>query len=116
LTANTPASGPGIWAVAYLGSFNPANLQQNYLADSGFSTWSGNPVSAFSFTLPAGATAVVVVQNVDPGIQSQYQLVLDAPGAAAEVPEGDTLLLMGGGLGGLATWLRWQWSRRRAKK
>jgi predicted outer membrane repeat protein len=31
--------------------------------------------------------------------------------APAEVPEANTLLLLGGGLGGLATWLRWQ--RRR---
>jgi hypothetical protein len=33
--------------------------------------------------------------------------------APAEVPEADTLLLLGGGLGGLATWLRYQWSRRK---
>lgn len=31
--------------------------------------------------------------------------------APAEVPEGDTLLLFGGGVGGLATWLSWQWRR-----
>lgn len=30
-----------------------------------------------------------------------------------DVPEGDTLLLLGGGLGGLATWLCWQWSERK---
>jgi len=35
--------------------------------------------------------------------------------APAEVPEADTLLLLGGGLGGLATWLRYQWSRRRVR-
>jgi len=35
--------------------------------------------------------------------------------APAEVPEGDTLLLLGGGLAGLGTWLRVQWSRRRNK-
>ena len=39
-----------------------------------------------------------------------------APVAPAEVPEGDTLLLMSGGLGGLATWVGWQWSKRRARK
>jgi hypothetical protein len=37
------------------------------------------------------------------------------PVAPKEVPEADTLLLMGGGLGGLATWLGWQWNKRRAK-
>ncbi len=33
-----------------------------------------------------------------------------------EVPEADTLLLFGGGLGGLATWLGWQRSKIRTKK
>ena len=37
------------------------------------------------------------------------------PPAPAEVPEADTLLLLGGGLGGLATWLRYQWSRRKIR-
>lgn len=40
-----------------------------------------------------------------------YEL-LQAP---AEVPEADTLLLMGGGLGGLATWLGWQRRKLRAR-
>jgi hypothetical protein len=33
--------------------------------------------------------------------------------APAEVPEGDTLLLLGGGMSGLGVWLRYQWSRRK---
>jgi hypothetical protein len=33
-----------------------------------------------------------------------------------EVPEADTLLLMGSGLGGLATWLGWQWRKARSRK
>ena len=32
-----------------------------------------------------------------------------------EVPEADTLLLFGGGVGGLATWLGWQWRKVRSK-
>jgi hypothetical protein len=31
----------------------------------------------------------------------------------ADVPEGDSLVLLGGGLGGLSMWLRWQWRKRR---
>lgn len=38
-----------------------------------------------------------------------------APAAPREVPEADTLLLFGGGVSGLATWARWQWSRRKKK-
>lgn len=33
--------------------------------------------------------------------------------APKEVPEGDTLLLLGGGMGGLGVWLRWQWGKRK---
>ncbi len=34
------------------------------------------------------------------------------PATPKEVPKADTLLLLGGGIGGLGVWLRWQWSRR----
>jgi hypothetical protein len=33
--------------------------------------------------------------------------------AAADVPEGDTLLLLAGGMGGLGVWLRHEWSKRK---
>lgn len=53
--------GSQIHGTAYLGSFNPANHCQNYLADCGSSS-TGAPVP-FSFTLAAGATVVIVVYN-----------------------------------------------------
>jgi hypothetical protein len=34
----------------------------------------------------------------------------------AEVPEADTLILVGGGLGGLATWLGWQRQRIKSRR
>ncbi len=40
--------------------------------------------------------------------------VLSGASAPAEVPEADTLLLFGGGLGGLLTWAGWQWRRARS--
>jgi hypothetical protein len=42
--------------------------------------------------------------------------VASSSAAPKEVPEGDTLLLLGGGMAGLGTWLRFQWSRRRGTK
>lgn len=33
-----------------------------------------------------------------------------------DVPEGDTLLLLGGGMSGVGVWLRYQWNKRRNKK
>ena len=50
-----------IYSVAYLGSFNPANPQANYLADSGTSPL---PTATYSFNVPAGASYVVVVHEM----------------------------------------------------
>jgi hypothetical protein len=52
--------GPGVFGSAYLNSFDPNNLQLNYLADLGVS----GPVGTFSFDVPANATYVVVVQEI----------------------------------------------------
>lgn len=47
---------------------------------------------------------------------SQSAILLQQVSGPAEVPEADTLLLIGGGIGGLATWLCFQWAGRRRKK
>jgi hypothetical protein len=60
----TSSCGVNIFGVAYLGSFNPANVQQNYLADNGLS-FAGT--GTFSFNVPAGQTFVVVVHEVNVG-------------------------------------------------
>jgi hypothetical protein len=57
-------SGLNIFSTTYLGSFNPANICQNYLADEG-SSFSGT--GTYFFNLPAGQTAVVVVNEVNSG-------------------------------------------------
>ena len=50
---------PEVLAVAYLGSFNPANIAMNYLGDPG-STGS----RSFSVDVPANATVVLVISEV----------------------------------------------------
>ena len=50
----------GVFASAYLNSFDPNDLSVNYLADEGTS----GPQQSFSFDVPAGATYVVVVQEI----------------------------------------------------
>jgi uncharacterized repeat protein (TIGR02543 family) len=65
---------------AYLNAFNPANLAQNYLATIGASP---SGPKEFSFTVPAGAKVVLVVNEVTAGNGcSGYQIVENAPGAA----------------------------------
>jgi autotransporter-associated beta strand protein len=60
-----------VQAVGYLNSFNPADLSQNYLGDAGYSTGSDayglNGPTAFSCTVPAGASLVVTVNEITPG-------------------------------------------------
>src|SRR6185295_14123152 len=51
----TSSCGLNIFGVAYLGSYNPANIQQNYLADNGSSFAA---TGTFSFNVPAGQTFV----------------------------------------------------------
>jgi len=53
-----------VFPVAYLGSFNPANIAQNYLGDPGSSP---NPFVSFSVNVPANATVVLVVNEVTAG-------------------------------------------------
>jgi hypothetical protein len=58
----TSSCGLNIFGVAYLGSYNPANVSQNYLADNGSSFAA---TGTFSFNVPAGQTFVVVVHEVN---------------------------------------------------
>ncbi|HXH39020.1 MAG TPA: hypothetical protein VNN08_10360 [Thermoanaerobaculia bacterium] len=51
-----------VFAAAYAGSYNPANILQNYLSDPGNSTFGAS--AAWSFTIPAGQTFVVVVHEM----------------------------------------------------
>src|SRR5262245_35524345 len=70
---------PFIHVSAYLNAFNPANLAQNYLANIGASP---SGVKEFSFTVPAGAKVVLVVNEVTAASGcAGYQIVENAPGA-----------------------------------
>ena len=59
----TSACGTNIFGVSYLGSFNPANLTQNYLGDFGASS---PGTATWSIDIPAGQTMVLVVHEVNP--------------------------------------------------
>jgi hypothetical protein len=52
------------FVVAYLGSFNPADICENYLADSGSSPDPTQPPVTFSFNVDPGQSFVVVVSEV----------------------------------------------------
>lgn len=57
----TSGCGTNLFYVAYLGSFNPANIQMNYLADPGAS-FAGT--ATWSFNVPAGQSFVLVFHEV----------------------------------------------------
>ncbi len=67
-----------IQSASYLGSFDPNNLCVNYLADIGPSP---APIGSYSFTVPAGATFVVTVNELVPNTGcSSYTLAVSSSG------------------------------------
>jgi hypothetical protein len=67
-------------SIAYLGTYDPANLCANYLADGG----AAGPNYSYSFNLPAGGSAVVVMYENSPNIGcAQYNVSIDSCAAAA---------------------------------
>ena len=73
VTVTVNQSGSALYTAAYSGSFDPANLATNFLADAGFSASS----MSYSFDVAAGATFVVVVHEVTPGRRGAYTLNVD---------------------------------------
>ncbi len=65
VTINAALGGQGdIESAAYLNSYNPANLCQNYLGDSGVvGLGTTVPNASYSFTVPANSNFVVVVNT-----------------------------------------------------
>ena len=63
----TPTCANQIFAVAYQTSFSPTSLCTNYLADLGSSPTQNSTLS-MSFDVPAGATFLVIVHEVNVGL------------------------------------------------
>ncbi|MBB5746873.1 IPTL-CTERM sorting domain-containing protein [Brevundimonas variabilis] len=82
-----------LFVVAYLGSFDPSNIQANYLGDPGQST----PSETFSVNVPAGQTLVVVVHEVNSGngVGQSYTLTVAAPPASVPTLSEWAMILMG---------------------
>ena len=69
-------SGVALFSAAYSGSYDPTNLATNYLADAGSSSTS----MSYSVSVAAGATFVVVVNEVNPGGGFGQTYTLDVDG------------------------------------
>jgi subtilisin-like proprotein convertase family protein len=68
------------FVTAYNGSFSPANLCTNYIADGGVSSLSGGAPVTFSFNIAAGATFVLVVNEATISEASDsYTMSVTAP-------------------------------------
>jgi autotransporter-associated beta strand protein len=67
VTFAEPNGGCDLFSAAYLGSFNPNNLGQNYLGDGGNST-AGSGSESYSFNMPSNSVFVVTVAEVDSGV------------------------------------------------
>jgi hypothetical protein len=83
-TLTPQCGGPLIFAGAYLDSFDPVNICTNNIGDPGMSPMDGSSVS-FGYTVPAGATFLVVLSEVasDSGCSSY---TLDVAGLPCPTP------------------------------
>ncbi|MFZ1369591.1 MAG: choice-of-anchor J domain-containing protein [Ferruginibacter sp.] len=89
----TDLTNANIQSAAYLGSFNPAALGTNYIADPYVSTGTPAPPAGitYSFNLANGATTVIVVFSTNPnstpaGTASNYTLSIDGLTSACTPP------------------------------
>ncbi|MBK9532658.1 MAG: choice-of-anchor J domain-containing protein [Chitinophagaceae bacterium] len=89
----TDLTNANIQSAAYLGSFNPAALATNYIADPYVSTGTPAPPAGitYSFNLANGATTVIVVFSTNPntapsGTASNYTLSIDGLASACTPP------------------------------
>ena len=67
-------SAANLFSTAYLNSYNPSNLCENYLADPGSSAIGGS--TNYSFTIPAFGAFVVVINQVNVGDFGDYTLTV----------------------------------------
>lgn len=79
----------------------------------------GASANIFNTAVVSGGGTVGSVNATDPTAEHTIGNPPCAPPppspAPSDVPEADTVLLFGGGVGGLATWLGWQWRRVKHK-
>ncbi len=96
VTYNANGTTGDVFSVAYLGSFNPANLCTNYIADGGLSSLVGSGAVTYNFTLAANATVVIVVNGAQIATAcDSYSLVVSgincAPPPACTSPTSSVL-------------------------
>ncbi len=76
-----------VFVTAYSGSFNPANVCTNYLADGGTSVPVGIPAVTYSFNLAANATIVLVASGVGNLVECPaYRITVTGINCAAPPP------------------------------
>lgn len=134
VTASGTGAGCRIWVAWYVG--NPVgvggyNFDPNWFYDvhqenctSVHIAFNGAPGGGVAFwwngsqwLVPSNEGAglfVDVTNSTSPNLGQLGGTLFGVTNGPPEVPEADTLLLLGGGLGGMVTWLGWQY--RRAKR
>ena len=93
----TSGCGTNIFYAAYLGSFDPANIQSNYLGDPGAS-FSGT--ATFSVNIPANGSIVLVIHEVSATGCANYSVQVQLPVNAPSVTVTESTCQPGCTLGG----------------
>ena len=118
LQISIDSNNANIFGSAYDSSYNPADLEENWLGDAGASgNFFGSSPRFFqvfaqtAFATPAGGLVVIVLNETSTnglGLNSPVGLLVEAFSATdfSEVPEPSTSLLIGAGVVSLAAYYR----------
>ncbi|RYY40437.1 MAG: T9SS type A sorting domain-containing protein [Chitinophagaceae bacterium] len=74
-----------VFMTAYVGSFNPSDLEENYLGDGGSSIFSGVE-QTMSVQVPAGSTFIIVANTADPSFCDGYRISISGLSAFCPTP------------------------------
>ena len=76
ITINYTATVGHVFAATYLGSFDPNNIENNFLGSDGHGTACAGQGGSFGFQVPNGATFVIVVEECTPGGGGQFAFTI----------------------------------------
>ncbi|MBI3740921.1 MAG: hypothetical protein HY257_04090 [Chloroflexi bacterium] len=113
LKSGTPAGSSKTYAAIGGGCAQTTFTSLGGAGDTWGASWTASDINATNFGVRINSSASGGGQKF---LDAVRITVFYDPTTPTNVPEADTLLLFGGGLGGLATWLGWQKSKLRARQ
>jgi HYR domain len=91
VTVNTTVTSGNVFFAAYLGSFNPNDLAQNFVGSQANAAGCGGATSgSFAFQVPAGGSFVIVAEECTPGSGGAFSFTVDIDPISLTCPDNIT--------------------------